>query len=79
MKLYGCANEGVEVPQAKPKALAEITLCASPQELRRMAAFLQHCAAEMDRMGESYDHIHLGDHMKEFDQTSPHLVVFRNV
>jgi hypothetical protein len=76
MKLFGYGNEEHAV---EPKVLAEVTLSASPHELRRMAAFLQHCASEMERMGDSYDHIHLGDHMKEFDQSSPHFVVFRAI
>ena len=59
--------------------MAEITLSATPNELRRIGEFFVACAAEMDRMGETYDHVHLGDRMKEFDTTSPHLVVVRGV
>jgi len=77
MKLVGYANEDVDSDKIQPKVLAEVTLSASPQELRRMSDFLRHCASEMERMGNAYDHIHLGDHMKEFDQSSPHFVVFR--
>ncbi|MFI8616459.1 hypothetical protein ACIGHN_13240 [Acidovorax sp. NPDC077693] len=58
-------------------APAEITLCATPGELRRMSEFLVFCAAEMDRMGDDYGHIHLDDRMKEFDGSSPHFVDFR--
>ncbi|PLK50148.1 hypothetical protein [Uliginosibacterium sp. TH139] len=60
-----------------PAELAEITLSATPTELRRMGEFFASCAAEMERMGDVYDHVHLGDRMKEFDTSSPHFVVTR--
>jgi len=75
MKLYGYADQGLDAEHIVPMALAEATLCATPHELRRIAEFLLGCAAEMERMGDAYDHVHLGDRMKEFDSTSPHLVV----
>jgi len=37
--------------------LAEVTLNATPQELRRMAAFLAACADEMERMGDTCSHV----------------------
>lgn len=75
MKIYGYANEGSEPEHVVPVQLEEITLCATPSELRRMGEFLAACAAEMERMGDTYDHVHLGDCMKEFDGASPHFVV----
>lgn len=42
-----------------------------------MAEFFSFCASEMDRMRLSYDHLHLADRMKEFEN-SPHLTVFRS-
>jgi hypothetical protein len=56
--------------------LCEVILSASDLELRAIAKFLTHCADEMERMGTSYDHIHLADFLKEFSE-SPHLVVAR--
>jgi len=76
MKLYGYPEEGLPAEQVVPAALAEITLCATPSELRSMAAFLEQCAAEMERMGEIYDHVHLSDRVKQFE-SSPHFVVAR--
>lgn len=76
MKLSGCADADLPVEEIVSVTLAEVTLCATPVELRRIAEFLALCAAEMDRMGEAYDHIHLSDRMREF-QSSPHLVVAR--
>ncbi|ARN21812.1 Imm32 family immunity protein [Piscinibacter gummiphilus] len=75
MKIYGYATGAQDAALVSSTALAEITLCATPGELRRMAQFMVACAEEMERMGEAYDHVHLGDRMKEFDGTSPHVVV----
>jgi hypothetical protein len=74
MKLFGYTDEGLPPERVAPAALAEITLCATPDELRKMAAFLSSCAAEMERMGPVYDHVHLSDRLKEFE-SSPHFVV----
>lgn len=74
MQLFGYADTGLPVEEIVPSTLAEVTLCATPIELRRVAEFLTFCASEMERMGEAYDHVHLSDRMKEF-RTSPHLVV----
>jgi hypothetical protein len=76
MKLSGYQDSGLPIEEIVPASLAEVTLCATPVELRRMAAFLEFCAAEMERLGDAYDHAHLSDKMKEFHK-SPHLVVMR--
>ena len=76
MKLYGNQDQGLPLEQAAPVTLAEGTLCATPGELRKMAGFLELCAAEMERMGTIYDHLHLSDKLKEFE-SSPHFVVAR--
>jgi hypothetical protein len=74
MKLFGYSDDGISAEQVVPAALAEVTLCASADEVRKMASFLMSCAAEMDRMGAAYDHVHLSDRLKEFGD-SPHFVV----
>ncbi len=74
MKLYGYADEGKSPESITPLALAEITLCATPEELRSLSQFLIECAGEMLRTGSSYDHVHLSDRHKEF-RSSPHFVV----
>lgn len=78
MRIYGYEDQDMETVHTVPKQLAEITLCATPTELRRMSEFLAACASEMERMGDLYDHVHLGDRMKEFDTSSPHFVVARS-
>lgn len=77
MKLNGYPKDGPQDVGASAE-LAEVTLEASPQELRDIAAFFLSAADEMDRLGAAYDHLHLGDAMPEFT-TSPHLTVFRSL
>lgn len=77
MKLFGYACSELPLENIHPLALAEVTLNADPEELRAMAKFLADCADEMDRMGVAFDHVHLGDRMKNF-RSSPHFVVVRN-
>ena len=76
MRLFGYEASDLPPEEIVPAALAEITLVASPTELRAMAKFLAYCADEMDRMGTTYDHIHLSDRIKSFE-ASPHFVVMR--
>jgi hypothetical protein len=77
MQLSGYANTEMPIEEVVPAELAEITVCATPRELRRMAEFFIFCASEMERMGPEYSHVHLADHMKDFEE-SPHLTVFRS-
>jgi hypothetical protein len=76
MKLHGYPNEGLPTEEVVPAELAEITLVATPVELRRISEFLTFCASEMERMGKTYDHVHLSDYMKIF-RNSPQFVVMR--
>ena len=76
MHIYGYEDTGQPFGTVVPALLAEITLNATPDELRAMAEFLRGCADEMDRMGESFDHVHLSDRQRQFE-TSPHFVVAR--
>lgn len=77
MELYGYIDEGLPAEQVVPKALFEVTLSATADELRRLSEFLSRCADEMERMGDTFDHIHLADRIKSFE-SSPHLVVMRS-
>jgi hypothetical protein len=76
MHIYGYEDTGQPFGTVVPALLSEITLNATPDELRAMADFLQGCADEMDRMGEGFDHVHLSDRQRQFE-TSPHFVVAR--
>lgn len=72
MNISGYSTEETE---SRLLAMAEITLIATPDELRRIAAFLGAAADEMQRMGPTYGHEHLCDRQPGFDD-SPQFVVF---
>jgi hypothetical protein len=76
MKLYGSDQSNLAQEDVVPSALAEVTLVASPAELRRIAEFLIAAAASMERMGHDYGHEHLSDRDHTF-RSSPHLVIAR--
>jgi hypothetical protein len=76
LKLFGYPDSEQEQTPSGPSTVSEVTICASPAELRKISSFLAACADEMERMGPSYDHVHLGDRMKEF-ASSPELIVAR--
>lgn len=76
MNIYGYTDEGLPIEQIEPRALAEITLVATPEELRSMASFLASAAEAMERMGADYSHEHLADRRQGFGD-SPHFVVSR--
>lgn len=75
MKTHGYANEGLEIEEIAPAELAEITLVARPEELRRIARFLESCADGMEARGKSWAHEHLSDKDRYFKDSS-HFVVF---
>ncbi len=77
MKISGYVNVGLPIEDIVHSEIAEITLCATPAELRQMSEFLTFCAAEMERMGSKYEHVHLSDRLKEF-RNSPHFVVMKS-
>ncbi|QQP94420.1 Imm32 family immunity protein [Lysobacter enzymogenes] len=72
MNISGYSTEETE---SRLLAMAEVTLIATPAELRRIAAFLASAADEMQRRGPDYGHEHLCDRQPGFDDSSQ-LVVF---
>ncbi len=77
MKIHGYANEGLAIEEIVPVELAEITLVATPAELRRIAKFLENCANGMEARGKLWEHEHLADKDRRF-HGSPHFVVFNS-
>jgi hypothetical protein len=75
LKIYGYSDEGLAIEEIRPKELAEITLVATPSELRKIVAFLTAAAEQMEQMGSVYEHEHLADRQPGFEE-SPHFVVF---
>ena len=74
MKIYGYPDRSVAIEEDIPDSMTEITLVASPSELRRIAEFLVHGATTMEKMGSTYSHEHLSDWDRSFE-SSPHFVI----
>ncbi|TPG11356.1 hypothetical protein EAH88_02125 [Rhodanobacter glycinis] len=72
MKLFGYLSSTPE--QQVPLELSEATLSATSAELREIAGFLLRAAKTMDQLGKSFDHMHLSDTLRQFEN-SPALVV----
>lgn len=77
MKIFGYCIESEQAREVGPRELAEISLVATADELRRIAVFLADAADSMDRMGSTYDHEHLCDRQPGFEE-SPQIVVARS-
>lgn len=75
MKIHGYADQGRAIEDIVPTELAEITLVATTDELRRIARFLESCANGMEIRGKAWEHEHLSDKDLSFEG-SPHFVVF---
>jgi uncharacterized protein YacL (UPF0231 family) len=77
MKLsgYGYKDENQPIELTDFLELAEISLFATPEEIRKIASFLNASADNMEKMGNHYDHEHLSDKQNGFND-SPHFVVF---
>lgn len=75
MKIYGYKNEEGNSDAVVPTELAEITLVASPEELRKVAKFIIGVADGMEERGREWEHEHLSDKYKEF-RSSPHFVIY---
>ncbi|WP_445326402.1 Imm32 family immunity protein [Pseudomonas fluvialis] len=75
MEIHGYSKEEQNAEDLVPAELAEITLVASPDELRRIAKFLENCASGIEEYGKSWSHEHLSDQDKSFE-SSPHFVVY---
>lgn len=75
MKIYGYSDQGLPIEDIVSVELAEITLNSTPDEARKIAAFLLSAADSMERMGDSYSHVHLADMQPGFE-SSCHVTVF---
>ena len=75
MKIYGYKNEGQDPENIEPSELAEITLVANADELRKIARFIDAAAEGIEKRGKNWEHEHLSDKYREFE-SSPHFVVF---
>jgi hypothetical protein len=55
--------------------MENIGIMASAETLRELAAFLNAAAAEMDELGEAYDHVHLMDEWPKWKEGFPDIQV----
>ncbi|WP_097460454.1 Imm32 family immunity protein [Mangrovitalea sediminis] len=76
MKIYGYEkSEKISDDEIVPAELAEITLVADAEELRKIASFIYSAADEIERLGSKWEHEHLADSYPDFEG-APHFVVF---
>ncbi len=75
MKIFGYEVSKSQNDSCEPAELAEITLNATPDELRRISKFLTDVADQMSAWEDETYHRHLSDVDKSF-QSSPHFVVY---
>jgi hypothetical protein len=75
LKLFGYGNEAPAADASRLVELSEVTLSATPDELRRIAMFLERCAEGMQAHGKSWEHEHLSDEDRLFAD-SPRFIVF---
>ncbi|MXV08509.1 Imm32 family immunity protein [Xanthomonas rydalmerensis] len=70
----GAALRRHHTQRAPTDTAAANRVSGGPGELKAIAQFLLDCAAEMERVGADYDHLHLSDHIAQFE-TAPQFVV----
>lgn len=71
MEFFGYTEELQQVDSLQPAKLPEVTISASPSELRAIAHFLLASADEMEIEGNQFEHEHF-----EFDPgDNPALVI----
>ena len=74
-KLYGYTEAGLEADSPSPLQLSEVTLSATPASLRAIAGFLMSAAEGIEKHGTDWEHEHLCDQAKGFND-APSLVVY---
>jgi hypothetical protein len=79
MKIFGYTDKGRSAEDAQPLALAEVTLAATPAELRALAGFIEAAAKRIEAQGQNYDHEHLCDGFKEFSNSPSFIIANPNV
>lgn len=73
MQLFGYI-QGTDTEEPMP--LQEVTVVATPRMLRRLADFLLHTAAQIERHGPAFGHEHFGDFDREVP-SQPAFIVAR--
>jgi len=68
MKAYGFTEASDQAIQ-----LSDVALALTPEAMREFARFVAHAAAEMERLGSSYDHVHLKDFSDAWQESWPDI------
>ena len=76
MKTYAFTKDTSE-NESGFSELTEISIIASPQQLREMARFLTIAAQEIEDMGEDFDHVHFQDRSDLWDNTWLEVIVMK--
>lgn len=74
MKLFGYGRQSPRHERPQTGNVLEIHIEATPDEFRKMAAFLLAEALQMERGGAEYSHGHLSDHYPELTPTQNIIV-----
>ena len=72
MKLWGYTQELIEVAEPQPSALVEVTISATPNELREISKFLSSAADAIEAQGKNFEHEHFLNNATD----APRLIVF---
>lgn len=74
MKVFGYFKDE---PQGNLMELSDITVSASPGQLRELASFLLMAASGMEGMGAEYDHLHLHEVSDNHWTAWPDIIIAR--
>jgi hypothetical protein len=78
VKLHGYDIGFREEDEPTPRSLGEITFPVSDASaLRRIAAFFQFAADELDAMGNDFEHVHLRDWDNDWTEEETDVIVYR--
>ena len=69
MKIFGYKDKGLSPDKIEPSELAEITLVANAEELRKITRFIDAAADGMETLGKNWEHEHLSDKFHEFESS----------
>lgn len=69
-------ERGEDDSDCRPLTLREVTISASPSELRAIARFVSRCADEMEEYGPRWEHEHLRDDWSEWTKSDADVIVF---
>jgi hypothetical protein len=53
--------------------LSDVALALAPEAMRELARFVAHAAAEMERLGPKYDHVHFKDFSDAWQENWPDI------